>query len=118
MPARPAGTIKLALKLPLASVVTVAGVVVTALLLYLMVIVLLAPKPVPLTVTLVPETPLVGEMVIFCATVKVAVAELALASWAFMVWLPREVGGIAKVLLGKVPLLLVEVVVPMLTSSK
>ena len=41
---------------------------------YLMVIVRLALNPVPLTVTVVPEDPLVGVMVILCPTVKVAVA--------------------------------------------
>ena len=66
-------------KLPLTLVIA-AGLVVTGTALYLMVMSVLALKPVPRTVTVVSEVPLVGVMVIFSAIVKGVVAELALAS--------------------------------------
>lgn len=110
MPAVQSGTEKEALKLPLASVEIAVGLVVTGTPLYLMIVDMLGLKPVPVTVTVVPGAPVVGEIVIFCSTVKLAIAELALTSWAFMVWLPREVGGIVKVLLVKLPVVLVVVV--------
>ena len=60
--------------MPAELVVNGEGVVVTATLLYLMVMAWLAPKPLPVTVTVAPEGPLVGLRVILAETVKVAVA--------------------------------------------
>jgi hypothetical protein len=62
-----------------------------------MVILELALKPEPLTVTWVPTRPKAGVMLIFCPVVKVAVAFLAAASWAFTVWSPLILGGTLKV---------------------
>ena len=62
------------MKLPVKLVLIVAGLVVTGTVLYLMVIAVLALNPVPLTVMVVPEDPLVGVMVILWPTAKVAVA--------------------------------------------
>jgi hypothetical protein len=61
---------------PDAELVTVAGFVVTVVLSNFTVIVLLAPKPDPVSVTVVPMMPDVGDSVIVPPTVKVAVAVL------------------------------------------
>jgi hypothetical protein len=62
---------------PDAELVTVEGFVVTVALSNFTVIVLLAPKPDPVSVTVVPIMPDVGDSVIVPPTVKVAVAEPA-----------------------------------------
>ena len=65
-----------ALNTPDATVVIVAGFVVTVALSNFTVIVLVAPKPDPVMVTVVPMMPLVGDSVMVPPTVKVAVAVL------------------------------------------
>ena len=67
----------------------------------------------PLMVTVSPVAPEVGVTVILGDTVKVAVAELLLSSWAFMVWLPREVGGMVKAVVVKLPAVVAVVVAPL-----
>jgi hypothetical protein len=73
----PGGTANVvALIKPDAVAVTVAGFVVTVVLSNFIVIVLLAPKPEPDTVTVVPTAPEVGDIVTVPPTVNVAVAVL------------------------------------------
>ena len=67
---------KVQLTVPKLVVVTVVGEVVWVVPSYLIVIVFVAPYPVPETVTTVPVIPLVVESVIVGVTVKVALAEL------------------------------------------
>ena len=74
-PAVPLGTVKEQLKLPLESDVQGLGVVVWLLPLKLTVILWLAMKPVPATVTLVPTGPGLGLKVIARVTVNVTGAE-------------------------------------------
>ncbi len=66
-------------------VVTVVGDVVLVVPSKVMVIVDVEAKPVPVTVTVVPTGPLVGESVIDGVTVNAAEAELELASLAMTV---------------------------------
>src|SRR3972149_3849287 len=106
LPSVTAGTVKVAVKLPVALVVTNAGLVVTVTSSNLMVTFELGVKPLPLTLTVAPTRPEVGVMVIFCTVVKVAVAFLAAASWAFTVWTPLVLAGTLKVAV-KLPLVLV-----------
>ena len=114
MPVALAGILKLAVKLPSVSVETADGLVVAGRPLYLMVTGLLELNPLPVIVTAVPEAPLAGVTVIFCPMVKGDVAELLLASWAFRVWIPRELRGMVKVLVLKLPLASVVVAVSVL----
>ena len=62
------------MKLPWASVIIVAGLVVTGTALYLMVMDLLVLKPLPVIVIVPPEAPFLGVIVIFCPIVNRAVA--------------------------------------------
>jgi hypothetical protein len=66
-----AGTVNEALTLPVALLVTVSGEVATATPSYVMVMVVLAVKPLPATVTAVPMAPESGPMDIPAPTVKV-----------------------------------------------
>jgi len=95
----PAGVLKLALTLPLLSVV----VVVIVAPLYVIVTDALARKPLPVTFTFVPAAPVVGLIVDLEVTLKVAVSELPEASWALRVWLPPYVGGTLTAVLLKFP---------------
>jgi hypothetical protein len=73
------GTVNEQLKLPVVPLVQGFGLVVRLvppLPFHLIVIVLLAANPVPLTVTLLPTFPEAGDSVMEDVTVKVAVAEL------------------------------------------
>ena len=70
------GIAKLALNVPDELVVTVTGLVVTVVPSNFTVIVLLAPKPEPDTVTVVPTMPEVGDTVTIAPTVKIADAVL------------------------------------------
>jgi hypothetical protein len=85
----PEGIAKVALKVPDELVVMVAGFVATVLLSNFTVIVLLAPKAEPDTVTVVPTIPEVGDKVTIATTVNVADAVLV-PSLAVTVWLPPE----------------------------
>ncbi len=80
-----AGIVKEALKDPAVFVVTVAGVVVTVVPSYLMVIVEEAAKPLPVTVTVEPTIPVAVLKVMKATMLKVAVAECDDASVAVTV---------------------------------
>ena len=84
-PATEEGTTKVAVKAPKADVVTVAGTVVCAAPLNVIVMVEEGAKPAPVTVTVVPTRPEVGDRAIDGVTVNVADAVFELESVAVTV---------------------------------
>lgn len=108
----PAGTVKVAEKSPTVVEVTVDGVVVMAVPLYLIVIAELGAKPVPLTVTVAPAPPDVGLSVIPVANTVICTDATFVPSEAATVCVPTAAPvGTAKVTPEKEPLVLLLVTV-------
>ena len=111
----PVGTVKVAVKLPVASlVVTDAGLVGTTTLSYSMVTSESAVKPVPLTVTISLPPPASGVRIILESTLKVTPAESPMPSFPFIVWGPHSLCGTVK---GALLMMPVAEAVPVATTA-